>query len=61
MITTVLFGVEHNQWLAGAIAGAAYNWLYMRSGNLWVPVCAHALTNAALGVWIIATGNWQFW
>lgn len=61
MITTVLFGIEHNQWLAGALAGAAYNWLYMRSGNLWVPVSAHAVTNAALGLWIIASGNWHLW
>jgi CAAX prenyl protease-like protein len=61
IITTVLFGVEHNHWVAGAIAGAAYNWLYMRSGNLWLPIGAHALTNAVLGVWIIATGNWHLW
>jgi len=61
LITTVLFALEHNQWLAGAIAGAGYNWLYMRSGNLWVAVLAHAVTNGALGVWILYSGNWQFW
>jgi CAAX prenyl protease-like protein len=60
-ITTVLFALEHNQWLAGAIAGAAYNWLYIRSGSLWVPIAAHAITNAALGLWILRTGNWAFW
>ena len=61
LITTVLFALEHNQWLAGAIAGAGYSWLYMRSGNLWVAVLAHAVTNGALGVWILYSGNWQFW
>jgi CAAX prenyl protease-like protein len=60
-ITTVLFAIEHDRWLAGAIAGAAYNWLYMRSGNLWVPIVAHVVTNAALGVWVLQTHNWQFW
>jgi len=60
-ITTVLFALEHDRWLSGAIAGAAYNWLYMRSGNLWVPILAHVVTNAALGVWILQTHNWQFW
>jgi CAAX prenyl protease-like protein len=60
-ITTVLFAVEHDMWLAGAFAGIVYNWLYMRSGNLWVPIASHAVTNGALGIWIIYTRNWQFW
>jgi uncharacterized protein len=61
LITTVLFSLEHDRWLAGAVAGAVYNWLYMRSGNLWVPIAAHVVTNAVLGVWILHTQNWQFW
>jgi CAAX prenyl protease-like protein len=61
LVSTAIFAVEHNQWLAGAIAGAAYAWLYMRSGNLWVTVVAHAVTNCTLGLWIISTENWQFW
>ncbi len=60
-ITTVLFAVEHERWFAGAIAGAAYNLLYMRTGNLWVPVAAHAVTNGALGIWILYSGRWEFW
>jgi CAAX prenyl protease-like protein len=61
LITTVLFSLEHDRWFAGALAGIAYNWLYMRSGNLWVPILAHVVTNAALGIWILHTQNWQFW
>ena len=61
LITTALFAVEHNRWFAGAIAGTVYAGLYMRSGNLWVPIVAHAVTNAMLGVWILVTGSWQFW
>lgn len=61
LITTTLFALEHDRWLAGAIAGMAYNGLYMRSGNLWIPVLAHVVTNAALGVWVLTTQNWQFW
>lgn len=60
-ITAVLFASEHSLWLAGLLAGIAYNWLYMRSRNLWVPVLAHAVTNGLLGLWVIQTGNWQFW
>lgn len=61
LITTALFAVEHDRWLAGAIAGAAYNWLYMRTGNLWVPILAHAVTNGVLGLWVLQGGRWEFW
>jgi len=61
LITTTLFALEHDRWFAGALAGMVYNGLYMRSGNLWVPIVAHVVTNAALGVWILHTQNWQFW
>ena len=61
VITTVLFALEHDRWFAGAVAGAVYNWLYMRSGNLWVPIVAHIVTNGVLGVWVLYTGRWEFW
>ena len=61
VITTALFALEHDRWFAGALAGAAYNWLYMRSGNLWVPIVAHAVTNGVLGIWVLQTGSWEFW
>lgn len=61
LITTALFAVEHERWFAGAVAGAAYNWLYIRTGNLWVPVVAHAVTNGVLGIWVLYTGGWEFW
>jgi uncharacterized protein len=61
IISSVLFGLEHSLWFAGILAGLAYGWLYMRTGNLWVPIFAHGLTNFMLAVWIISTGNWQFW
>lgn len=61
LITTALFAVEHNRWFAGAIAGAVYALLYMRTGNIWVAIIAHMVTNAMLGIWILATGSWQFW
>lgn len=60
-ITAVLFSVAHNLWLAGLFAGAVYNLLYIRSGTLWSPIIAHAVTNALLGVWVIYTHNWSFW
>ena len=61
IVSVVLFGFEHNLWLAGIVAGAAYSLLYMRSQSLWAPVLAHAVTNGVLGVWIISGGHWTYW
>jgi uncharacterized protein len=60
-ITALLFGVEHQLWFAGVVAGLAYSCLYLRSGSLWAAVIAHGVTNGALGVWVLATGNWHYW
>lgn len=61
LLSSLAFGFEHGQWAAGILAGLAYGWLYMRSRNLWLAVIAHAVTNAGLGVWVLATGAWHFW
>lgn len=61
LISSIAFGLEHSQWAAGMLAGLVYGWLYVRSGNLWVAIGAHAVTNAGLGIWVLATGAWYFW
>jgi len=60
-LSAAAFALEHHLWFAGLLAGLAYGWLYMRTGNLWVPLVAHAVTNALLGAWVLYTGSWQFW
>lgn len=61
LITSVLFGFEHQLWFAGILAGLAYGVLYLRTNNLWAPVVAHGVSNGLLGIWVLQTGNWQFW
>jgi len=61
VVTVILFGVEHNLWFAGMVAGAVYALLYARSGTLWSAVLAHGVTNGLLGLWIISTANWTYW
>ena len=61
LLSTFVFVLAHTLWLAAIIAGLAYAWLYVRSGKLWLPVIAHAVTNGLLGVWVVMTGNWAFW
>ncbi len=61
VISTFMFVLVHPLWLGAAIAGLAYAWLYIRSGKLWTAVIAHAVTNGALGVWVVWSRQWQFW
>jgi uncharacterized protein len=61
VLSTFVFMLAHTLWLAAIVAGLAYAWLYIRTGKLWVPIVAHAVTNGALGVWVVFTGNWGFW
>ncbi len=61
IISSILFASEHRLWFAGLLAGLAYGWLYKRSGNLWVPILAHAVTNGMLGAYVLSTGSWGFW
>ena len=61
VLSTFVFTLAHTLWLGAVVAGLAYAWLYRRTGKLWVPVIAHAVTNGVLGVWVVMTGNWAFW
>ena len=55
-----LFAIEHDRWLVAAICGVAYGWLYLRKG-LGAAIVAHVTTNLVLGLWVLKTGQWQFW
>jgi uncharacterized protein len=61
LATAVVFGLSHNEWLAGILCGAAYQWLVLRKGRLGEAMTAHAITNFMLGVWIVWQGAWRFW
>ena len=61
LISSVLFATEHHLWFAGILSGLAYGWVYRRTGNIWVPILAHAVTNGLLGTYVLLTGEWGFW
>ena len=61
VLSTFVFMLAHTLWLAAIVAGLAYAWLYIRTGKLWVPVIAHAVTNGVLGAWVLQTQQWAFW
>lgn len=61
LITACIFGAEHQEWLAGIVAGLVYGWLYVRTRDLWSPILAHMVTNLLLGVYVLKTGQYFFW
>ena len=61
LATAAIFGFSHNEWLAGILCGAAYQWLVIRKNRLGDAMTAHAITNFLLGLWIIWRGAWHFW
>ena len=59
--TVAIFGLAHNEWLAGILCGAAYQWLVLRKNRLGDAMTAHAITNFLLGAWVVWRHAWQFW
>jgi uncharacterized protein len=59
--TAIVFGFSHNEWLAGILCGAAFQWLVIRKNQLGDAMTAHAITNFLLGIWVVWRGAWNFW
>lgn len=59
--TAALFGLEHQLWVAGIVAGVGYNYLYFKTRSLAQCILSHALTNAVLAAYVLSTGKWYFW
>jgi uncharacterized protein len=61
-LTALLFASEHGPyWDVGLITGVLYNWWMVRTKSLGDCILAHAVTNAALSAYVIATGKWEYW
>ena len=62
-VVTIAFTLSHStaDWPAALVTGALYNLVAYRTKSLASCVLAHAITNLALGLWIIATRQWGFW
>jgi len=61
LATALIFGFSHNEWLAGILCGAAFQWLVIRKNRLGDAMTAHAITNFLLGAWIVWKHAWNFW
>ena len=61
LATAVIFGFEHEEWLAGILCGFAYQGLVIWKKRLGDAIVAHGITNLLLGLWVVWKGAWNFW
>jgi exosortase E/protease (VPEID-CTERM system) len=59
IVSSLLFGLMHERWLSGALAGLLYALLMIRSGRLSDAIAAHMTTNAVIFAWAVAAGQWS--
>lgn len=63
IVVTIAFTFSHStaDRPAALVTGALYNLVAYRTKSLFSCVLAHAITNLALGIWIVTTRQWGFW
>lgn len=60
--SSAAFGFLHgDRWPIAMLAGAAFAWAYSRRGSIGDAAAAHAIANALLSAWVLATGQTQLW
>jgi hypothetical protein len=62
IIAGTLVGVltHPGEMFAAAVWFSLVTWLMYKTKNIWDCVVAHAVTNALLGTWVVASGDWYF-
>jgi exosortase E/protease (VPEID-CTERM system) len=60
-VSALAFGLLHESWLAGVLAGVAYSIACYRRGRLEEAVVAHAVTNGLLVVASLGLGYRHLW
>ena len=61
LATSIVFGFEHREWLAGVLCGFAYMGLVIWKKRLGDAITAHTVTNFLLGLWVVSRNEWKFW
>ncbi|MBZ5611107.1 MAG: CAAX prenyl protease-related protein [Acidobacteriia bacterium] len=61
-IVAVMFAAEHGPfWDVGLVTGVIYNWWMVRTRSLGDCILVHAITNACLCGYVVATHHWEYW
>ncbi len=58
LISSVLFALIHQAWIAGFFAGMIFGFLRVRSASLTSCILAHGLANFLISVWAMFSHRW---
>jgi exosortase E/protease (VPEID-CTERM system) len=61
VLTSVLFGLLHERWLAGTLAGMGYALALYHRKQLGDAVVAHMTTNALIAIFALVQARWSLW
>jgi exosortase E/protease (VPEID-CTERM system) len=61
LVSSLLFGVLHNSWVAGTLAGAGFALALYQRGRIVDAIVAHMTSNALVAVAVLAFGQWNLW
>lgn len=61
LASSLLFGVLHNSWVAGTLAGAGFALALYHRGRIVDAIVAHMTSNALVAVAVLACGQWKLW
>jgi len=61
MIMVAASALAHPEWLVAIVASLAYALWLRQTRSLFGAIVAHSVTNAALGAYVLVTGEWKYW
>jgi exosortase E/protease (VPEID-CTERM system) len=61
VLTSVLFGLLHDRWIAGTLAGMGYALALYHRRQLGDAVIAHMTTNALIAIFVLTQARWSLW
>lgn len=61
VVTSLGFMLVHPEWLPALLTGFAWAGLLALTRSVSACVVSHAVANLALGIYVLATGNYHFW
>jgi CAAX prenyl protease-like protein len=60
-VSSVVFALAHPEWLPALLTGLIWAGLLWQTRSVSACVVSHVVANLALGIYVIATGEWKFW
>ena len=61
LLSSMLFGLLHNRWVAGTVAGMLFAVALYRRGQLGDAVVAHVTANLLIAAYVLLYGKWALW